>query len=182
MENSGGNDASYWRAFDNNGITHSAAHYLMAIDTLRDELGYARATDVADRLSVSRGAASLAIGQLKKRKWVEEDPNRFLLLTPKGHRTAHRIEHNFRVLSKLFEDVLGVSRDVALADACKMEHLMSSETGRRLVWLMHTILGDESLAESIREAMEGFGEGNEAHDIHFSGAKTAREKGSERDE
>ncbi len=158
------NDASYWRAFENNSITHSAAHYLMAIDTLRDELGYARSTDVADRLDVSRGAASIAIAQLKKRGWVEEDPNRFLLLTNKGHRMAHRVEHNFRVLAKLFEDVLGVSQGAALADACKMEHLMSSETGRGLVWLMRYILGDETRAAAVRSAMACFRRGCESDD------------------
>jgi Mn-dependent DtxR family transcriptional regulator len=51
------NDSSYWREFERNDITHSAAHYLMAIDALREEYGYARVTDVADMLKVSRGAA-----------------------------------------------------------------------------------------------------------------------------
>ena len=53
------NDSSYWREFEQNELTHSAAHYLMAIDSLREELGYARVTDVADKLEVSRGAASM---------------------------------------------------------------------------------------------------------------------------
>ena len=150
------NDAARWRAFENNAVTHSAAHYLMAIDTLRDEYGYARATDVAGRLEVSRGAASMAVAQLKKRKWVEEDPNRFLVLTTRGHRIAHQIKHNHRVLARLFEEVLGVSQETALADACKMEHLMSSETGRRLVWLMSHILSDDQYGQAIRDAMTRF--------------------------
>jgi len=150
------NDSSYWREFGRNRVTHSSAHYLMAIDKLREELGYARATDVAERLEVSRGAASMAVTQLKKRGWVSEDPHRFLLLTEEGKRLADRVEQNFLILSKFFEEVLEVPRDTAQADACKMEHLLSSETGRRLVCLMRCILNDEEREALVRDAMTRF--------------------------
>lgn len=156
------NDAAYWREFENNQLTHSAAHYLMAIDSLRGDLGYARVTDVADMLEVSRGAASMAIAHLKKRGWVEEDPNRFLLLSDQGHSMANLVEHNFRILSKFFEEVLGAPHDVALSDACKMEHLMSLETGRRLVWLMRYILSDETRAAQVNDTMASYKPGSES--------------------
>jgi len=155
------NDSSYWREFDNNEITHSAAHYLMAIDSLRGRLGYARVTDVAEMLEVSRGAASMSVTQLKKRGWVTEDPNRFLLLTEEGADKARLVEDNFRILSDFFEKVLGVSKELAMADACKMEHLMSLETGRRMVWLMRYILSDEERAAEVYEVMKCFEEGAE---------------------
>ena len=119
------NDSAYWREFERNELTHSAAHYLMAIDSLREDLGYARVTDVADKLEVSRGAASTKIADLKKRGWVKEDPNRFLLLADEGEAIVSRVEHNFRILTTFFGDLLGVSKDTAFADACKMEHLMA---------------------------------------------------------
>ena len=146
-------DSAYWREFDKNEVTHSAAHYLMAIDRLRAEFGYARATDVAQRLDVSRGAASIAMAQLKKRKWVKEDAHRFLLLTAKGERVVKRIEVNSLILTKFFVEVLGVSPATAKADACKTEHLLSLETGRRLLWLMRLMLGDDTRASGIREAI-----------------------------
>lgn len=155
------NDSAYWREFENNQLTHSAAHYLMAIDSLRSDRGYARVTDVAEMLEVSRGAASMAITHLKKRGWVNEDPNKFLLLSEEGESMANLVEHNFRILSKFFEEVLGAPHDVALSDACKMEHLMSLETGRRLVWLMRYILSDESRAAQVHETMASYKPGSE---------------------
>jgi len=149
-----GNDASHWREFDQNTLTHSMAHYLMAIDSLRQEFGYARATDVAEMLSVSRGAASMALSQLKKRGWVTEDKNRFLLLTEEGTMIAASVENNFVILSKFFENILMVDKDTALGDACKMEHLMSIETGRRMLWLMRSILADETLSARVRKLMQ----------------------------
>ncbi len=149
------NDAAHWREFERNTLSHSMAHYLMAIDNLRTDLGYARATDVAEMLEVSRGAASMALSQLKKRGWVGEDPNRFLLLTEEGKRIAHLVEQNYRVLSRFFEEVLGVDNDAAIIDACKMEHLMSIETGQRLLALMRYLLSEDDLAVKVRDKMCG---------------------------
>ncbi len=160
------NDAAiehaFWREFQKNDITHSAAHYLMAIDSLREQNGYARVTDVADLLEVTRGAASVSIAQLKKRAWVKEDKHRFLLLTEEGQEMARLVEQNFKILSRFFEEVLGVSKPVALSDACKMEHLLSLETGRKLVWLMRYILSHEHTATEIQQAMKCFKPGCES--------------------
>ena len=157
------NDASHWREFEKNPLSHSMAHYLMAIDSLRTEFGYARATDVAETLEVSRGAASMALAQLKKRGWVGEDHNRFLLLTEEGIRIANQVEHNYLILSKFFEVVLGVEKDTALGDACKMEHLMSMETGQRLLWLMKYLLSDEKPAVKVRQCMAEYNGGCGPH-------------------
>lgn len=146
-------DFTSWRDFEKNTVTHSAAHYLMAIESLRREYGYARGTDVAERLCVSRGAASIAVVQLKKKSLVTEDPRRFLLLTEEGSRVVRQIEENFSVLSKLFEDVLGVPPEVAKADACKMEHLLSLETGRRLLGLLRFVLNDAERLRLVRKAL-----------------------------
>jgi len=147
----GSNDSSSWREFDRNQVSHSAAHYLMTIDRLHREFGYARVTDVAERLAVSRGAVSMALTQLRKRAWVQEDPHRFVLLTSAGKRVAKRVEQNYLILTRFFEEVLGVSPSAAQADACKMEHLLSFETGRRLVRLMQSILSDHARAAQLRD-------------------------------
>lgn len=147
------NDSAYWREFEKNELTHSMAHYLMAIDALRQEFGYARVTDVADKLEVSRGAASMAIANLKKHGWVAEDPNRMLLLTVEGAAMANIVEHNFQILSKFFVDVLGIDKDVAHADACKMEHLMSLETGQKLVQFMRFLLSDPARVAALDKFM-----------------------------
>jgi DtxR family transcriptional regulator, Mn-dependent transcriptional regulator len=151
------NDSSYWREFEKNELTHSAAHYLMAIDSLREELGYARVTDVADKLEVSRGAASMSIAHLKKRGWVKEDPNRFLLLAEDGATMANIVEHNFRILSKFFGEILAIPDDIAFGDACKMEHLMSLDTGKKLIELIHFLESDEVLSARLKEYMTNGG-------------------------
>lgn len=179
------NTTIHWRDFEKNPVSHSAAHYLMAIGTLRHELGYARVTDVADRLEVTRAAASAALSQLKKRELVAEDPNRFLLLTDEGSRVVKQVELNFRTLSRFFEEVLRVTPEVARADACKMEHLMSLDTGRRLLCLMALMLDDPQHCATINQAMTEFenqlGEANQSLAVAIGTPPTTPARSSARE-
>jgi len=121
-----------WKSFEDNTLTHSAAHYLMTIKALLEDHGYARVTDIAKRLNITRGSCSISLKPLKKRQLVVEDENRFLQLSEEGRRLAEMIELNDELLETLFKDVLGVSADQAEVDACKIEHLLSIESSVKL--------------------------------------------------
>lgn len=121
-----------WKEFDENQLTHSAAHYLMTINDLVEERGYARVTDIAKQMGITRGSCSLSLKPLKKRGLVVEDDNRFLHLSAEGKQLVRLIEKNDKLLETLFRDVLGVSPEQAEIDACKLEHLISIETSANL--------------------------------------------------
>ncbi len=148
------NDSTYWRAFDENVVTHSVAHYLMAIDHLRNDQGYARVTDVAGLMGISRGAASLALSHLKDKGLVTEDPNRFLLLTDEGMNLARTVEHNFVLLTCFFENVLGMDSELARADACKMEHLLSEESSKALIRFLRILLSKKDFVKDLSEQLK----------------------------
>jgi Mn-dependent DtxR family transcriptional regulator len=116
---------------------------------LRTDQGYARVTDVAGFLGISRGAASLALSQLKERGLVKEDPNRFLLLTEEGARLAHTVEHNYALLTCFFENVLGVPSEIARADACKMEHLLSELSSNALVRFLKVLFSNKKWTKEL---------------------------------
>ena len=134
-----------WKAFEENDVTHSMGHYLMAIRDLLKARGYARVTDVATFLEVSRSSASTSLASLKKKELVDEDDNHFLRLTQKGDMIAIQIVRNHLVLESFFKNILGVEEEQALVDACKMEHLLSPETCHRLLALIQTLQSDETL-------------------------------------
>lgn len=121
-----------WKEFEDNQITHSAAHYLMTIRHLLEDFGYARVTDIAKSLNITRGSCSISLKPLKKRGLVVEDENRFLKLSDEGRRLAELVELNDKLLEDLFANVLGVDKDQAEVDACKIEHLLSIESSMRL--------------------------------------------------
>jgi DtxR family Mn-dependent transcriptional regulator len=121
-----------WKEFEDNQITHSAAHYLMAIKQLLEDHGYARVTDIAKALNITRGSCSISLKPLKKKELVVEDENRFLKLSEEGQRLAELVELNDKLLEVLFGEVLGLDPEQAEIDACKIEHLLSIEASTRL--------------------------------------------------
>lgn len=121
-----------WKKFEENGITHSAAHHLIAIMELKAKRGYARVTDVARHLNITTGSASTNLKSLKLKKLLHEDDNRFISLTPEGETLAQAVISRKQIFHRFLVDVLKVSEDQAEIDACKTEHLLSAEVAKKL--------------------------------------------------
>ncbi|MFH1680950.1 MAG: metal-dependent transcriptional regulator [Candidatus Eisenbacteria bacterium] len=147
-----------WKEFGLNPVTHSAAHHLVAIEGLVEEYGYARVTDVAERLGITRGSASITIKSLRQRGFVATDPRGFLQLTPEGVRIVRGVRARKSVMHKLFIDVLGVEERQASIDACKIEHLISGKTVQRITRLLRFMESNRPEARGIREALALFGD------------------------
>jgi DtxR family Mn-dependent transcriptional regulator len=122
-----------WKEFDANVVTHSAAHHLMAIDELIRRLGYARVSDVARQLNITRGSVSISLQPLKKAGLIIQDENRHLRLSEHGQELVDAIKTKRQIVQRLFAELLGVGPEQAEIDACKLEHLVSNETARRLI-------------------------------------------------
>lgn len=124
-----------WKEFDQNIITHSAAHHLMAIDELFGRLGYARVSDVARQLNITRGSVSISLKPLKEAGLIEQDENRHLRLSGRGQKLVDQIKAKRLLMKRLFSEVLGVEAEQAEIDACKLEHLISGMTAQKLISL-----------------------------------------------
>ena len=142
-----------WKEFEDNLLTHSAAHYLMTIHELLETQGYARVTDIAKRMNITRGSCSISLKPLKKRGWVVEDPNKFLLLSEEGRRLALVVEQNDELLQTFFRDVLGVDPEQAEIDACKIEHLLSVESSIKLAAFIHCLRKEDAAAKAFRDLL-----------------------------
>ncbi len=121
-----------WKKFEENNITHSAAHHLQAILELREKRGYARVTDVARELNITTGSASINLKALKGKSLIVEDENKFLSLSPEGEAIARAVHMRKNILQNFLQDILKVSPQQAEIDACKTEHLISAETAKKL--------------------------------------------------
>jgi Mn-dependent DtxR family transcriptional regulator len=137
--------ADVWKEFEENTISHSAAHHLIAIVELRSSLGYARVTDVANHLNITSGSASTNLKGLKQRGFVYEDGNKFLQLTEEGLTLADLVIRRKKVLKSFLADVLKVSEEQAEVDSCKTEHLISIETTIKL----ERFLNDKTFPENL---------------------------------
>ncbi len=114
------------------GLSHSMAHYLLTIHKLKESRGFARVTDIARELKLTKGSVSAGINNLKKKGLVEEEVDcKFLNLTDFGHNEVHRILSARTLLFYFLRDFVDVSEETAKRDSCHMEHLMSIETSRK---------------------------------------------------
>ncbi|MDP6700426.1 MAG: metal-dependent transcriptional regulator [Candidatus Latescibacteria bacterium] len=138
-----------WRAYEKNELSHSAAHHLMAIHELRHELGYARVSDIAKHLSITKGSVSTTMKHLKERGYVKEDANRFLELTEQGRKVVQETEATRMVVQRFLSDGLGMDEDDAMIDACKVEHLISAEARVRLVCFLRMLFSEKPLANEF---------------------------------
>ena len=139
-------------------LSHSMVHYLLTIHKLKEGKGYARVTDIAKDLDLTKGSVSTAINNLKKKGLVaEEEDSKFLLLTDLGHDEVHRILSSRTLIFYFLRDFVGVTEETAERDSCQMEHLMSPETSEKFFNFMKDLAcscEDESKKMAFTTALD----------------------------
>lgn len=113
------------------GISKSLEDYLEAIHRLVHAGGGARVVDVAAALGVKMPSVSNAVRELSTMGLIEHTPYQQLHLTAEGEHVAAEIYQRHTML-KRFLVAIGVSEANAETDACRMEHVLSTETLKRL--------------------------------------------------
>lgn len=113
-------------------LREASENYLEAILKLEDENRSVRSIDVAGELGVSRPSVNKALGVLKKAGMVEQQPYGRISLTENGRDRATEVLRRHNTLKAFLVGVLGVDESTADFDACKMEHVMSEQTMKKL--------------------------------------------------
>ena len=108
-------------------LHESAEMYLETIYELSQKQPYVRSIDVAETMGYSKPSVSRAVGLLKQGGYLLMDKDGFLTLTESGTAIAQKIYERHNVLAKALM-AMGVSKEAATEDACKIEHVISDET------------------------------------------------------
>jgi len=108
-------------------IHESGEDYLEAILALRQEKGFVRSIDVAQRLGFSKPSISRAMSILRSDGYVTMERDGRLELTESGEQVAQSIYERHKLLTRWLIH-LGVTPEVAAEDACRIEHDISEET------------------------------------------------------
>jgi DtxR family Mn-dependent transcriptional regulator len=112
-------------------MTQSLEDYLEMVNFLSDE-GEVRVTDIASRLGVSKPSVLTALKALEQQGLLEHQRYRTVSLTQKGVLLSSEIRERHNFLTTFLRDTVGVSAEIAEEDACKMEHILSEETLRKM--------------------------------------------------
>ena len=95
-------------------IQESAENYLEAILMIKERNGEVRSVDIVNELGFSKPSISVAMKNLRQNGYITMDSKGFIELTEKGF--------------DMWLIKLGVDKDTAQEDACRIEHVISAET------------------------------------------------------
>ena len=118
-------------------LQESGEMYLETILILSREKGQVRSVDISEYMGYSKPSVSRAVGLLKNDGFITVEKDGFIYLTEKGLSFAEKILDRHTILTQLLVR-LGVSREAASNDACRIEHVISDETFQAIQNHMNT--------------------------------------------
>lgn len=105
----------------------SAENYLETILVLSQRLPVVRSVDIANELGFKKSSVSIAMKNLREKQQITVTDAGFIYLTESGKAIADMIYERHQLLS-VWLTKLGVPEKIATEDACRIEHVISSES------------------------------------------------------
>ena len=108
-------------------ILESAENYLETILILQKRNGNVRSIDIVNELDYTKPSVSIAMKHLRENGQIEMDRAGYITLLESGRAIAEKMYERHTLLSKWLIS-LGVPPEIAAEDACRIEHVLSTET------------------------------------------------------
>ena len=108
-------------------LLESGEDYLETILVLQKQEDKVRSIDIANALEVSKASVCVAMKNLKKGGYIHMGDDHVITLTEEGQRLAESIYERHVLFSEVLSK-LGVDRETAKKDACRMEHVLSEDS------------------------------------------------------
>ncbi|WMC92829.1 metal-dependent transcriptional regulator [Kineothrix sp. MB12-C1] len=108
-------------------INESAENYLETILILSKSHPVVRSVDIAEELGFKKSSVSVAMKNLREKEYITVTSEGFINLTESGRKIADIIYERHELLSSWLVD-LGVDKTTAADDACRIEHVISTES------------------------------------------------------
>lgn len=105
--------------------------YLERIFELLNEKGYARVSDIADKLLIRPASVTNMIQKLSDSGYVKREPYRGFTLTKLGRLVGAKVKQRHEVLYE-FLTLLGLPKKIVQKDIEGLEHHLSDETVKAL--------------------------------------------------
>lgn len=91
---------------------------------------------IAERLKQSGPTVSQTVARMERDGLVSVHPDRHLVLSPRGLELARRVMRRHRLAERLLTDVIGLEWPLVHEEACRWEHVISTDVERRLVVIL----------------------------------------------
>ena len=108
-------------------VLESAENYLETILILQKRNGNVRSIDIVNELDYTKPSVSIAMKHLRENGFIEMDRAGYITLLDSGLEIAEKMYERHTLLSNWLVS-LGVPSENAAEDACRIEHVLSTET------------------------------------------------------
>ena len=105
----------------------SIEDYLECILMLAEKKPVVRGVDIANEMGFKKSSVSVAMKNLREKEHIQVSDEGYITLTPSGKAIAERVYERHKILTGWFVK-LGVDHDIAVEDACRIEHDLSDES------------------------------------------------------
>ena len=113
-------------------LSASLEDYLETIYRIIQKKHAVRTKDISKSLGVKNPSVTGALRSLAEKDLINYAPYDVITLTDRGKRLAKEIYSRHKVLRDFFIDILGIDKETAEENACKMEHDISKNVLDRL--------------------------------------------------
>ena len=124
-------------------ILRASEDYLETMLMMKEKHGYVRSIDVAEFLGVTKPSVSYATKRLRESGHITMDKDGLITLTDTGMAVASSMLDRHKTLTAFLIDI-GVDKETAEADACKIEHDISQQTFEAICRHAKIHIGSES--------------------------------------
>lgn len=133
--------------------TPSMEDYIELIYNLIDTKGYARVSDIAERLTVHPSSVTKMVQKLDKDDYLNYEKYRGFVLTEKGKKIGERLVFRHELLEDFLE-IIGVEKENIYHDVEGIEHHLSWNSIDRIGDLVNYFKKDKKRVDQLKQLHE----------------------------
>lgn len=126
-------------------ISKALEEYLKTMYVLKQQNGFIRVTDIAEKMGCSKASVNKAVHNLKSNNLIEYETYGTIELTKDGENLAKKVLEAYDIVYLFLKEVLGIKQIQAKKEAEKIKTTITDETLNKLVKYVHSVLGLRSL-------------------------------------
>lgn len=132
-------------------LSASLEDYLEIICNLLETSNSVKAVEVARKLNISRASVSEALTKLAEKELIVYESHKGITITKEGLKKAKQVIEKHNTITAFFESTLGLNRQLAEENACKIEHVIDDEVFERLQKFQKYCTENNKIAEDFKK-------------------------------
>lgn len=134
-------------------LSASLEDYLEIICNLLKTGDNIKAVEIAKKLNISRSSVSEALAKLAEKNLIIYESHKGITITPDGLKKAQDVILKHNTLTSFFEETLGLNKNTAEDNACKIEHVISDDVFERIMLFQNYCENNKEFTDNFKRGL-----------------------------